>query len=138
LKKIDLTNKLEGHIVLWAKNWYGERTIERLAEVQREWSGMPNDWTPHPKHVLQFLRETADALGINGRQVVECIIYKFWIDNNKPSTYHVTLTDKIELQALIQAYADAIVSAPIKTKEYDVVLPQLLHNIQYKYELERP
>jgi hypothetical protein len=138
MKMINLKDKFEGHIVLWAKNHYGERTLERLAEIQREWSGMPNDWNPHPKHVLGFIREAADTLGVNGRQVVDSVVHAFWMENNLPTTYHVGFDTQISLKALIMAYADAIQCAVVNDeKTIKVDLPKLLPDMKYKYELER-
>jgi hypothetical protein len=137
MKTIDLTNKFEGHVVLWAKHHYGERTLERLYEMQREWSGMTDKWTPFPKDVLLLIREAADLLGINGRQVVESVTYKFWMDNDKMTTYHVGMKDSITLESLIMAYANAIESARVRGEDLEVKLPNLLHDMKYKYELER-
>jgi len=137
VKTIDLSSKFEGHVVLWAKHHYGERTLERLYEMQREWSGMTDKWTPFPKDVLLLIRETADLLGINGRQVVESVTYKFWMDNERMTTYHVGMKDSITLESLIMAYANAIESARVRGEDLEVKLPNLLHDMKYKYELER-
>jgi len=137
MKTVNLRNKLEGHIVLWAKNHYGERTLERLAEIQREWSGMPSDWTPHAKDVFRFVREAADAVGVSGNLAVEMVVSGLWHQNNLPTTYHVRPESKITLEGIIQAYATAIQISIVKSENFEVLLPSLLPNMQYKYELER-
>jgi hypothetical protein len=116
MKTIDLRGKFEGHVVLWSKNWYGDTSLERLVEAWREW--------------------TNELLEVNSMRTLEAIMYAFWQRNERVSTYHVRLQDDISLHALILALSTAAAVATIRSDDFEVLLPQLLPDMKYKYELK--
>jgi hypothetical protein len=136
MKTIDLRGKFEGHVVLWSKNWYGDTSLERLVEAWREWTGLAPTWEPHPKDLLTLIMRTNELLEVNSMRTLEAIMYAFWQRNERVSTYHVRLQDDISLHALILALSTAAAVATIRSDDFEVLLPQLLPDMKYKYELK--
>lgn len=139
MKIINLKDKLEGHVVLWTKGWYGNGhrdAYDRINDVWREWCGMPVGYEIGPKHLLRLLADTADILSIKQADVMDTFLRNVSQRNNRLSSYQVGNEDTAKVWDMVDAYAQNIACSAIKTETLTVDLPKLLPDTKYRYELK--
>lgn len=121
---IDLSEKMEGHVIMWAKGHYkrekfgiGEGGFDfyDLVRVQREWSGLGEYWTPFFKDTLKLLVNTASIVGISHAEVLETFLWKAG-DRNKKITYALKADDHMTLEDIGRAYADQLMNLKIRER----------------------
>jgi len=139
MKTIDLRDKLEGHVVLWAKGWYGnghKDAYSRWNEIVREWSGMPRDHEMRPKDLLALVIETALKLEARPREIADMIARNFAIESGAPTSHHLGMEDRARIWDVIEAFVSAINIAVINDDGIQVKLPNLLPDMKYRYGLK--
>lgn len=139
MKTIDLSKNesLEGHIVLWAKGWYGRHPDMKkvLEEVLREYTGMADDYNWGPKSALDMLSRTADLLGIKGSAVTDSFLRQASYESDRLTSYHVGWESEITPMSLFYALMSEINIAVVNTEHIKVLLPDLLPGMKEKYRL---
>src|ERR1051326_9156800 len=104
---IPYLNSLEGHVVLWAKGHYGERTFDEVVTAYSGWPGK-HGAREQCRIMMRALVESKQMLPSTMNAVTESFFYFGAIDAKKLTSYHVINEDLIKANCLSQALFQAL------------------------------
>lgn len=141
---IDASTDFSGHVILWAKGWYGGRSkgghpsYERLDEVLREWSGLSDDYTSGPKRMLTMVAEVAEELRVRWPGVMDEVTRQCSLHDKSSfkTSYHVGWNDQITQVDILNAISSSIGICKTNSENFVVRLPRILPGLKKKYDLE--
>ena len=116
---IDLSDRFEGHVVLWAKGHYGDITPAVLKKVCCTYTGLTDDGALSATDLLRLVMLTSEMLRVSSTQVFQSVAQR-----------STGLSGSISLEELSMAFADAIKNSRINPnwEGHVVLLPKPLTN----------
>lgn len=104
---IPFLNSLEGHIVLWAKGHYGNRTFDEVVTAYTAWPGKHGE-REKCRIMMRALHESKQMPPYVMDALIESFFFHAAIDCKKLTSYHVTEDDKVRTDCLTKALFQAL------------------------------